>query len=144
MVKSIDEFTDEFADEFTDEFCDDFSLSKSSVPMHLKLSDLRNIFNLVLVNNNNSNGGCTFGQYRAVVLRIAIEITYPLNVKNSGAIKAGEAARALSILLNELEKQASNSGNKFVLKRYMATFFIGCYCIYCAYGIFSRAIFNIW
>ena len=99
------------------EFCDDFSLSKSSVPMHLKLFDLRNIFNLVLINNNNTDDGCTFGQYRAVLLRIAIEITYPLNVKNSGAIKAGEAARALSILLNELDKQTNNSGNKFVVKR---------------------------
>ena len=32
---------------------------------------------------------------------------------------------------------------KFVLKRYMASFFICCYCLYCAYGIFSRAIYNI-
>ncbi len=99
------------------EFCDDFSLSTSSVSMHLKLFVLRNIFNLVLTNNDNVGGGCTFGQYLAVLLRIAIEISYPLNLKNSGAIKAGEAARALSIFLNELDKQASNSGNKFVVKK---------------------------
>ena len=99
------------------QFIDDFALSKASVPIHLKLSVLRIIFNQVIQNIDSANGGCTFGLFRAVLLRIAIEISNPLKTKNSGAIKAGEAARALTILLNELERRVNSSGNKFLIKK---------------------------
>ena len=83
----------------------------------MKLSVLRIIFNQVIQNIDSANGGCTFGLFRAVLLRIAIEISNPLKTKNSGAIKAGEAARALTILLNELERRVNSSGNKFLIKK---------------------------